>query len=246
MNRPKPLTHPIQAVTFDVGGTLVVPHPSVGEVYHRIAVGHGVTGTSPELLDQRFQKAWHAARSSPQRREEWESLVDAVFEGLSPTPPSQTFFAELYEEFGRARAWRVLPEVIPTLEALAGQGVDLGIVSNWDERLRPLLGELRLDRYFSCFAISCETGFAKPSPVIFQEALRQLGCPAATVLHVGDALREDFAGAMSAGLAALHLRRDATSRDLQIRSLEEVVEWVARSGTGRPEGRAQKFLTPDG
>lgn len=246
MIHPKPLSHPIQAVTFDVGGTLVVPHPSVGEVYHRVAVRHRVAGTTPELLERRFHAAWNSARSSPERREDWESLVDAVFAGLAKAPPSQTFFGELYDEFGRAHAWRVLPEVIPTLEALAGQGVDLGIVSNWDDRLRPLLKELRLDRYFSCFAISCEAGFAKPSPVIFQEALRQLGCPAASVLHVGDALREDFAGAMSAGLAALHLRRDASPRDLQIQSLEEVVEWVVRSGARRPEAGVQKFLTPDG
>jgi putative hydrolase of the HAD superfamily len=246
MNRPKPLTHPIKAVTFDVGGTLVVPHPSVGEVYCRIASQHGVRGLSPEMLEKRFRQAWDAARGFPQRREEWEALVDEVFTGLADPLPSQTFFGELYDEFRRARAWKVLPEVIPTLEALAALGVDLGVVSNWDERLRPLLAELRLDRYFTCFAISCEAGFAKPSPVIFQEALRQLGSPAASVLHVGDALREDFAGAMSAGLAALHLRRDAPSSDLQIRSLEEVVDWVTRSGTGRPGGKSQKFLTPDG
>lgn len=246
MNRPKPLTHPIKAVTFDMGGTLVVPHPSVGEVYCRIARRHGVKGISPELLEQRFRQAWQAARSAPQRREDWETMVDGIFAGLCQPPPSQTFFGELYEEFRHARSWKLLPDVIPTLEALAGLGVDLGIVSNWDERLRPLLAELRLDRYFTCFAISCEAGFAKPSPVIFQEALRQLGCPAAAVLHVGDALREDFAGAMSAGLAALHLRRDAPSLDLQIRSLDEIVEWVTRSGTGRPGGPAQKFLTPDG
>lgn len=246
MNRPKPLTHPIKAVTFDMGGTLVVPQPSVGEVYFRIASRHGVKDISPELLEQRFRGVWDATRNSPQRREDWEAMVDEMFSGLCEPLPSQTFFGELYEEFRRARAWRLLPDVIPTLESLAGLGVDLGIVSNWDERLRPLLAELRLDRYFTCFAISCEAGFAKPSPVIFQEALRQLGCPAASVLHVGDALREDFAGAMSAGLAALHLRRDAPSRDLQISSLEEVVDWVTRSGAGRPGGSTQKFLTPDG
>ena len=47
---------------------------------------------------------------------------------------------------------------------------------------------------------SCEAGFAKPSPVVFEESLRQLGRPAASVLHVGDGfvelgeIRREFRG----------------------------------------------------
>jgi putative hydrolase of the HAD superfamily len=224
MNRPKPLTHPIKAVTFDVGGTLVVPHPSVGEVYCRIASQHGVRGLSPEMLEKRFRQAWDAARGFPQRREEWEALVDEVFTGLADPLPSQTFFGELYDEFRRARAWKVLPEVIPTLEALAALGVDLGVVSNWDERLRPLLAELRLDRYFTCFAISCEAGFAKPSPVIFQEALRQLGQPR----RLGPPCRRRPPG----GFRRSHERGPGRPPPAPRRTLERPANPVARGGGG--------------
>lgn len=216
----------IQAVTFDVGGTLITPTPSVGEIYARIAAGHGFARIAPDLLETRFAEAWRKVRPFQHRREDWERLVDAVFEGLVPHPPSETFFDALYREFSFPRAWRLFDDVLPTLESLAAQGVDLGIVSNWDERLRPLLEELRLDRYFDSIVISCETGFIKPSQVIFEESLRQLGHPTSAVLHVGDALREDFTGAIGAGLQALHLRRDAPSRDLQIRSLSEIPAWI--------------------
>lgn len=216
----------IQAVTFDVGGTLLVPHPSVGAVYADVAARHGFPDLSPDVLEVRFRTAWNRRTPFHHGRNDWADLVDEVFRDLVPGPPSASFFPALYEAFARPEAWRLYDDVLPTLEALAGQGMDLGIISNWDERLRPLLGALRLDRYFSCLAISCETGFAKPSPVLFQEALRQLGRPPHSVLHVGDALYEDFAGATGAGLAALHLRRDAASTDRQIQSLTEVPNWV--------------------
>lgn len=219
----------IQAVTFDVGGTLLAPHPSVGAVYARVAAAHGFPGLSPEDLTQRFHRAWGRRGTFQYDRDDWARIVDEVFHELIPSPPSTSFFPSLYEAFAQPSAWHLYDDVLPTLEALAAQGVDLGIISNWDERLRPLLRHLRLDRYFTCFAISCEAGFAKPSPVVFGEALRQLGRPAAAVLHVGDSLNEDFAGATGAGLAALHLRRDAASHDLQIQSLLEVPRWVARA-----------------
>lgn len=216
----------IQAVTLDVGGTLITPHPSVGAVYARVAARHHAPALPTAELDRRFLQAWEGSRPFGYSRDSWASLVDEVFDGLLPRPPSETFFGELYEEFTRASAWRLFDDVLPALESLAGHGLDLGIVSNWDERLRPLLGALRLDRYFNCLVISCEAGFPKPSPVIFQEALRQLGRPASAVLHVGDALREDFAGAMAAGLPALHLQRDAAPHDGQIRSLTEILPWI--------------------
>jgi putative hydrolase of the HAD superfamily len=47
---------------------------------------------------------------------------------------------------------------------------------------------------------------AKPDPAIFGIALEALGVPASgTVLHVGDSLRFDVAGAQAAGLQPVHL-----------------------------------------
>ncbi len=236
----------ISAVTFDVGGTLIAPHPSVGEVYARTARENGFPALDPADLDARFRTIWSELPNPPQRREEWQDVVDMVFDGLLTARPSESFFPALYDAFAGAAAWEIYPDVIPALEALSALGLDLGIVSNWDDRLRPLLAELRLDRYFCSLVVSCETGFNKPSPVIFQEALRQLGTPAASVLHIGDSLLEDFAGATGAGLPALHLRRDATSRDLQVRSLTEIAGWITRRSRQPRRSFSLKFVSPDG
>ena len=49
-------------------------------------------------------------------------------------------------------------------------------------------------------------GVAKPDPAIFRIALDALGVPAdGSVLHVGDSLRYDVAGARAAGLRPVHM-----------------------------------------
>jgi putative hydrolase of the HAD superfamily len=233
-------TRNIQAVTFDVGGTLIAPHPSVGARYAQAALGHDGTSIPATILDQRFREIWGRQQPFQHSRDNWAKLVDEVFDELVKVPPSQSFFPGLYAEFATASAWRTFEDVIPTFEALAGEGLDLGIISNWDERLRPLLRELRLDRYFDCVVISCEAGFTKPSRVVFEEALRQLGRPADEVLHVGDGFREDYTGARDAGFHALHLYRDAPASDHQLRSLSELPHRLAALG----DLPGPNFLTP--
>jgi len=197
----------IKAVTFDVGGTLIEPWPSVGHVYAEVAMRHGVKTFSAEQLNARFKAAWRARKNFGHSRDEWASLVDEVFAETIPNPSRAEFFAELYERFAQPEVWRIFEDVVPTLEALASRDIKLAVISNWDERLRGLLHRLKLDRYFEAFAISCEVGFSKPSPVIFEHAAAKLGLPANSILHIGDSFEMDIAGALAAGLHAWQIRR---------------------------------------
>ena len=199
----------ISAVTFDVGGTLIEPWPSVGHVYAEVAARHGARNLPAELLNERFKTAWRAQKDFAYTRDAWAKLVDQTFRGLCARPPSETFFGELYDHFAQPAAWRVFEDVLPTLDRLATQGVQLGIISNWDERLRLLLRRLRLENYFEAIVISCEVGFSKPSPVIFGHAAEKLGLPPAAILHVGDSFALDVNGASLAGFGARRIRRGA-------------------------------------
>ena len=202
------LAPPITAVTLDVGGTLLHPWPSVGAAYARVAARHGLVVPAAEL-DRAFAVAWRQMGEFHHTRAEWAALVDRTFAGFAPTPPSQSFFPELYDEFREPRAWRLAEDALATLDALAGRGLDLGVISNWDERLVPLLERLDLHRYFEVVVVSCNVGFPKPSPVIFGEAARRFGRPPEHILHVGDCRDRDYAGARAAGFQALHLQRSA-------------------------------------
>jgi putative hydrolase of the HAD superfamily len=201
----------VRAVTFDVGGTLIEPWPSVGSVYVAVAAEHGVDGLSPETLDRNFAAAWRERKAFRHERHQWAQLVDRTFAGLVEVPPSRSFFRAVYERFGQPDAWRVHDDVRPLLERLASRGVPLGAISNWDERLRPLLSRLNLDRFFRSVVVSCEVGDAKPSPVLFQTAARSLGFEPGHILHVGDSFEEDVMGARAAGFQALLVGRGVAS-----------------------------------
>src|SRR5207249_4810939 len=111
--------------------------------------------------------------------------------------------------FAEAEAWRIYDDVLPALDALASKGIPLAVISNWDERLRPLLRQFRLQRYFNTLIVSCEVGSTKPSPVIFEHASKRIGIAPEQILHVGDSLAEDVAGAKAADFRAVLVDREA-------------------------------------
>jgi len=219
--------HPnILAVTFDVGGTLVEPFHSIGHIYSQVAARHGLN-VSAEVLNERFAAAWKSKDNFGHSLTEWSNLVDATFAGLTGRPPSETFFPELYEEFVVRRSWRIFDDALPCLERLQQKGTRLAVISNWDERLKPLLHNLNLSRFFETIVVSIEVGFPKPNARIFNTATKLLQLEPAQILHVGDSPREDVLGARQAGFAGLLIRRDQASiANEQISSLLELVDLV--------------------
>jgi putative hydrolase of the HAD superfamily len=197
----------VRAVTFDVGGTLIDPHPSVGHVYAEMAAS--ITGSQfdTDLLERRFRAAWKAFPRQLHSAADWAELVDEVFRDLVHTPPSRSFFPQLYARFSEPDVWRVHDDVLPTLECLRHDGIRTAALSNWDERLRPLLQRLRLAQYFDPIIVSCEVGTAKPDPAIFHHAAAALDLPPECILHVGDDPSLDLA-ASRAGFQAVLIDRN--------------------------------------
>jgi putative hydrolase of the HAD superfamily len=214
---------PLRALTLDVGGTLIAPWPSVGHVYAAVAARHGLQ-LLPEDLNRQFAAAWRGRSNFSHTQSGWSELVDQTFAGLVETPPSRSFFPELYKAFSSAEAWRIYPDVLPCLEELRRRGLKLGAISNWDERLRPLLHELKLAAWFDAIVISVEAGRTKPDPAIFQSAAEKLQTDPASILHIGDSRVEDFEAARAAGFQALLLRRGQPPQtDEQVPSLSEAL-----------------------
>ena len=209
----------IAAITFDVGGTLIEPWPSVGHVYAEVAARHGVH-VAPEEITQRFVEAWRQRGEFEYTKAGWAAMVDATFAGLTTTLPSQSFFDELYYDFGTPKPWRIFDDVLPTIAALREHGTRLAVISNWDDRLCPLLKTLKLAREFEVIIVSAEVGHTKPAPEIFQAAAEALQLPAFEILHVGDSENEDHHGAQTAGFQSRWLCRGSTeSIDHSIPSL---------------------------
>jgi putative hydrolase of the HAD superfamily len=207
----------LRAVTFDATGTLL-HSPRLVEIYAEVLGRHGVAAPSEEvrrLMPLVWDELGCAAELGRDRlsahpegpRGWWRWFLERLCQYLGGPPPSRFAAAELYHRFGRAEAWEVFPEVPGALAELAGQGVVLAVVSNWDERLAPLLAELGLGRWFAAVVTSAEAGWEKPDPRLFATALAGLGIEPEAALHVGDSAAEDVEGALAAGMEALLLTR---------------------------------------
>jgi REG-2-like HAD superfamily hydrolase len=211
------VSHPhVRALFFDVGGTLLRPWPSVGTVYASVANRHGMTATT-EGLERAFRESWAALKRpglTVSRKDWWREVV---FRTLGRE--NQACFEELYEIFAHAGAWQIFPDVEDTLREARARGLHVGVISNWDERLRPLLNEIGLTRYFDSMTISCEVGTEKPEARIFQAALHAVGIVASQAVHVGDSAEADVGGAEAVGMTACLLSRSGGGgvglRDLQ-------------------------------
>lgn len=194
-------------MSFDAGGTLIEPWPSVGQVYARAAAQCHQARLDPEQLDRNFLKAWAAKKNFDYSRAAWLQLVEQTFQGLLDVPFGQAAFDLLYDRFGTSETWRVHADVVEVLDTLRARGYKLAVISNWDERLRPLLDQLGLSSRFETITVSHDLGCQKPAPAMFLETAAALGMSAGHMLHVGDSRSEDMLGAQQAGSQAAWLRR---------------------------------------
>lgn len=214
----------IKAIFFDAVGTLFYLTRSVGHHYALVGREIGLT-LEPEPLDRAFLAAWKEMPPRPVTdgpREDddkgwWREIVYRVLDRVAPSLSEldcDNFFEIAYEHFAEAGVWEAYADVIDVLEQLRPR-YQLAVVSSFDGRLRMILEELGLSKYFSNVFVSSELGVDKPNPEIFRRALKFVSLSASDVLHVGDDPERDWQAASEAGLFVFQLDRPRNSlRDL--------------------------------
>ncbi|MGH8011450.1 MAG: HAD-IA family hydrolase [Candidatus Binataceae bacterium] len=209
----------LKVVFFDAAGTLFEPREPVGDTYARIARDFGVRASGAEV-NATFRRIFHGApglafgpgHSAVElrrlERQWWRGIVWRVFAEIGRFDDFDAYFNTLFAYFADPRHWLADPQAMPLLSGLKAQGLQLGMVSNFDWRLYAILDGLGLLTYFDSITISSEAGWAKPSAEIFRVALAKHAAIAAEALHIGDSLPLDIGGAQAAGIAAILLARD--------------------------------------
>lgn len=191
-----------RALLVDAAGTLLVPSEPAAEVYLRYGSKYGVKLPASEILS-RFRRAYNSPWTLTSQRYVgdgkpfWQNIVTQ-----STGCDSLLLFEEVYGYYAQAAAWYVAPGAHAALQRLKDSGLKLGIVSNFDTRLRPILKGLGLDQLFDTIVISAEIGVEKPNPIIFEAACQELGVLPEEAVHVGDDRRNDIFGARDAGCFA--------------------------------------------
>ena len=230
----------IRVVFFDAADTLFHVKGSVADIYLRHAVQFGFMQTPDSLasIQRAFSRAFAEApppifvASAPKQLKQserlwWFDIVHNVFYRVGMFPRFDEFFEQVFRVFEDPQSWELYPETIATLARLKERGLELGVVSNFDSRLFPVMRGLGIEHLFETVTISSLAQAAKPAPRIFQVALDKHALDPNEALHVGDSLRDDVEGAKRAGVHAVLLDREGRSQAADVQSIRRLDELVS-------------------
>ncbi|KAL3659460.1 hypothetical protein V7S43_015452 [Phytophthora oleae] len=214
-------------ITLDATGTLMRPAEATGETYlrfweavsgqsfsssRRTALVTDLTARFPAEFNLQSQRRpnFGADGVATSAFPWWRDLVLTIMKEADVAvhaEKSERFTRELYAHFGRPEAWTVFADVRPALDQLQTAGIRMGVISNFDERLEPLLDALGLRGYFDVVTTSFDQPHMKPHGSIFQSTFEQLqgkesDVDASQFLHVGDHFLRDYKAAQAVGAHA--------------------------------------------
>ncbi len=233
----KPVVHPVRAVLFDLGNTLVayyrasdfapILRESIDSICDFLAERKSVVADR----DRAFQHALELNTEDPGYRV--RPLVGRLIEIFADHKLVDSDLSEMGDIFLRPifRLATLDAHALPTLAAIRRKGIRTAIVSNtpWGSPSERWAEELRrhgLSEAVDATVFCVDVGWRKPAPQIFQHALSLLDVDARDSVFVGDDPRQDVAGAERSGLRAILLDPRRASTDAPcpaIRSLEELL-----------------------
>lgn len=227
----------MKCLSFDIWNTLL----DLGKLYSLIAeelsgilvknkeeIERGLLRAYQRALELRLEKAFKSPilDSAKVFAEELNITEESLFRGLVR--------AVMRPEVG-SMAFR---DVKDALIKLKEQNIKMGLLGNimfWPGMVtRFILERNGLLEFFDATIFSDEAGVQKPDKAAFELLAEKLGCRVNEIVHIGDSLENDFAGALMSGATAILIKRDApTSLSIGkkayiIRSLGEVPAIISK------------------
>ncbi len=215
----------LRAVIFDLDDTLIDWSGRQGDwlthiksclrpIYEYLC-GEGRSIPSLDELAQAYLKQahqqWEAVCPpdwvSPHQRD----ILGKTLESLQLDPGSLDV-----DELQRLYGWTLIPGVrlfqdtTHVLTTLRAQGIKIGLITNADLPMWMRDTELKILgvlEYIDVRLTASDVGHLKPHPAPFREALNRLGVTPDEAIFVGDRLQDDVAGAQTAGMRAVWVRR---------------------------------------
>jgi 2-haloacid dehalogenase len=207
VGRVETLGAPVRVLLLDFYGTVVEDDDSVVEaVSARVANGAAVTVTAGEVADAWMRRYAEVAEGPPFR-----TLRVSVVRSLADVMRDVGCAGDAAALHAEHLARRGVPPLRPgSREFLERVAVPLCVVSDADRvDLDAVIAHHGLA--FAAVVASGDVGAYKPARVMFERALAALGMRADEVVHVGDSLRTDVAGARGAGIRAIWVNRRGLS-----------------------------------
>jgi putative hydrolase of the HAD superfamily len=195
-------------VVLDAGGVLVLPR--------RDLVADALAAAGAAIDPGAVPRAHYRAvrrldRGAP------GSYFELLCAELGVPPDRRARAVSALDRLGdRRRSGEILwseptPRALDAIRALRRAAIEVLVVSNSDGHAEDNLREAAVCQpgpgpgaAVAAVIDSTLVGVEKPDPRIFRIALREAGTGASTVVHVGDMLSTDVAGARAAGIEPIH------------------------------------------
>jgi putative hydrolase of the HAD superfamily len=231
----------IKAVFFDLYQTLIHYKPPREEHLARIMNNFGIKVTAEALLrpitvaDEFIYKE-HSRLPISKRSDDEKKALFVQYQTIllkeAGIEPTKKLIGNNIARMQQIKFSRVLfDDVLPSLKRLRQKGLILGLISNVDSDITPLLDKLELSLLLDVVVTSQDSGYNKPQPEIFNAAARQSGVKAPESMYVGDQYQIDVIGAEKAGMQGVLLDRngyfDDAIQELIIKDLYQLVEYLA-------------------
>jgi HAD superfamily hydrolase (TIGR01549 family) len=224
-----------QAIFFDIGDTLVFDDPPL-----RVRLAAAAREIDSSLEEARLPAAFREGENYTLSRYlagiPWDApdtmreAINCMWLALDRPPPDDRDWQRLVAAFAAIPVTRyVHPGALELLQELKRRGFTVGAISDWETTLPDLLAELGIAPWLDALAVSAIVGVTKPSPRLFQEALRQANAAPETSLHIGDWYELDVAGARAAGMQALlfdHQERQPTADCPRVQTFDALTSYL--------------------
>jgi putative hydrolase of the HAD superfamily len=166
---------------------------------------------------------------------ELEPAFERAYRRVGVAPQLASHAASLVRtRYCDPRRFTVFPDTRPALDRLALEGWRHVIVSNHVPELPQIVDALDLGDIIEAVVTSADTGYEKPNPKMFIEAVRRVEAPGEAWM-VGDNPTADIAGARAVGIPAI-LVRNPDTRAGKHATLHDAVERIIESPQSGPDG----------
>ncbi|RHX81611.1 hydrolase [Leptospira yasudae] len=219
---------------LDVGDTILHLKKSAGETYLEILLEAGLKKekNAGEVYRKAFSESWHKMNENapPDHRDKyqhhpggtpgwWKELLEDFLERIPDRVSIEKAFPIIYHRFADPELWTVDPGFWDLKEHCKNENWGLGVISNWDHRLKALLEAKGILEYLNPVIVSAEFGYEKPSPKIFEEAMRLVELPGESLVYCGDKYDLDVAVPKSLGWRSYLKKKDG-----DLNSLSELIQ----------------------
>ncbi len=164
------------------------------------------------------------------------ALIEALFveQEVAVSPMTAKSIQQAFDDV-RMSAFDFYPELESLIQTLR-QHVKIGVITNGPIfSQRPKVAAISLREKVDFVLIGGEEPEEKPALSIFEKALRLAECQAEEAIHVGDSLRCDIGGAMSAGIRSVWVDSQRATDHQALAAGQFTPTWRVDHATQLPE-----------